>query len=331
MKRMTKRVFCLLLAFCLATLVSVPVVSAKQEGPWEYYVAEGQAHITGYNASVQGHLDIPETLEGVPVYAIREEAFMGCHGLTSVTIPSSVVWIDSWAFSETGLTTVTISKSVIAVGVCAFSDCLSLTEIIVEEDNPNYTSIDGVLFTNDLTALMQYPGGKKDEYYEIPKGVDSLNRNSFSGNSYLKEVVISDTVTVVGGLSFVGCVNLVDVTIPSSVEKIWETPFGGAYDPEKLDWPLVPGFTVHGYAGSQADIYTWIENLPFHPINKLGDTNYDEKVNAKDALVTLRISVGSIYFTPAMEQSSDVNGDTVVNAKDALEILKKAVGKPACF
>ena len=331
MNRMTKRIFCFVLSLCLALSLGFSAVSAQQATPWKYYLAEGRAYITGYNGSVQGHLDIPETLEGAPVYAIREECFMGFEGLTSVTIPSSVVWIDSWAFSQTGLTTVTISKDVIAVGVCAFSECLSLTEIVVEEGNSSYTSIEGVLFTKEGTELMQYPAGKTGEYYEIPQGVTDLHRKSFSGNSHLKEVVMSDTVTVVGAHSFVDCPNLVSVTIPPSVEGIAETAFGGLYEPEKLDWPLVPGFCLYGYAGTHADIHAWIENLPFQPLNDLGDNDHDAKISAKDALITLRITVGTIYITPAIEQVSDVDGDALVSAKDALEILKKSVGKPACF
>ncbi len=295
-----KQIFCMILALCL-TLCVMPIASAdKQEGLFRYYIAEGNAYITKCDQSVQGHLDIPETIEGVPVYALMEESFMGCRDLTSVTIPSSVVWIDSWAFSESGLTTVAISKSVIAIGVCAFSDCLSLAEIVVEEENPNYSSIGGVLFSKDLTELMQYPGAKRDEYYEIPQGVEALDRNSFSGNAYLKEVVISNTVTIIGSQSFVGCENLLDITIPPSVEQIFSNPFGGIYNPQVLDWPLVPGFTIHCYAGSYADIYTWLENLPFHSINELGDNNYDDLLNAKDALVALRISVGKFYITPAL-------------------------------
>ncbi len=63
----------------------------------------------------------------------------------------------------------------------------------------------------------------------------------------------------------------------------------------------------------------------------LGDVNGDTNINAKDALLVLRISVNKYTPTQAEKNASDVNKDKSINAKDALEILKKSVNKPACF
>lgn len=63
----------------------------------------------------------------------------------------------------------------------------------------------------------------------------------------------------------------------------------------------------------------------------LGDVNNDTSINAKDALVVLKISVGKYEATDTETVSANVNKDDSINAKDALEILKKSVGKPACF
>ncbi len=62
-----------------------------------------------------------------------------------------------------------------------------------------------------------------------------------------------------------------------------------------------------------------------------GDVNNDGNVNAKDALLVLRIAVNKYIPNETEKQRADVNRDANINAKDALEILKKAVGKPACF
>ena len=331
MKRMTKRIFCFVLSLCLVTLVGVPVASAMKEGPWDYAISQGEAYIMGYDQPVQGHLDIPETLGGAPVTSIRFECFMGCRDLTSVTFPSTLTVIKNWAFNGTGLTTVTIPKTLTEIQVGAFADCLSLTEIIVEEGNPNYISIDGVLYTKDLSRLMQYPSGKQGERYEMPHGVKELDHCAVSSNPYLKEVVIADTVKKTGYLAFIACENLVDVTVPPSVEEFGHEPFGGAYNDDLYDWPLVPGFTIHGYAGTYAETYTLLENLEFHVLNELGDNNHNLRIDAEDALIALQISVEKIYALPAQVQVSDVNQDTLVTAKDALEILKKTVGNPACF
>lgn len=67
------------------------------------------------------------------------------------------------------------------------------------------------------------------------------------------------------------------------------------------------------------------------PTVTLGDLNGDTKVDAKDALNVLKISVNKLNPTEEQKIAADVNKDNNINAKDALEILKKSVGKEACF
>ena len=332
MKRIVKRIFCFTLSLCLATLVGAPIISAETEGPFQYYAGENEVTIFKCDSSVKGHLDIPETLGGLPVKAITNQAFFGCLDLTSVTIPSSIHSLYGSAFSFSGLTTVTIPKTVINIGDAAFEECYSLTEIIVEEGNPNYISVDGVLFTKDLTKVMQYPCAKKDSYYSVPQGVKTIDEWSFAVNPYLKKVVLSDTVTTIEEFAFHVCENLTDVTVPVSVKQIDRGAFGWTLqDVTRLP---VEGFMMHGYAGTAAEYYCLeyeAYGFTLDLLNQKGDNNYDNLVNAKDAMIALQLAVRKGNVTPGLLQVSDVTANTLVNAQDALEILKKAVGKPACF
>ncbi len=64
------------------------------------------------------------------VTSIGSSAFLGCSGLTTVSIPSSVTSIGEYAFYGcTGLTTVSIPGSVTSIGKYAFSGCSSLKVI----------------------------------------------------------------------------------------------------------------------------------------------------------------------------------------------------------
>jgi hypothetical protein len=58
------------------------------------------------------------------------DAFYGCTGLTSVTIPSSVTSIADSAFRLcTGLTSITIPSSVTSIGASAFGNCIALSRV----------------------------------------------------------------------------------------------------------------------------------------------------------------------------------------------------------
>ena len=183
---------------------------------------------------------IPNSVTG-----IGYRAFSGCSKLTSVTIPNSVTSIGGWAFDEcssltsvtignsvtsigaraffgcSSLTSITIPNSVTSIGYAAFADCSSLNLINVDINNPNYCSIDGVLFNKDKTTLIQYPGGKQGAY-TIPNSVTSIGDYAFAACSSLTSVTIPNSVTGIGDRAFADCESLKTVVLGSSV-KVLET------------------------------------------------------------------------------------------------------------
>lgn len=85
-----------------------------------------QAVATGYD----GDLRIPASIDGLPVRAIGEAAFLQCTKLRSVSIPATVRDIGDRAFADCWqLTNVTFEAGVSRVGDAAFSNCISLAEI----------------------------------------------------------------------------------------------------------------------------------------------------------------------------------------------------------
>ena len=91
------------------------------------------------------------------VTSIGSSAFRECTGLTSITIPAGVTSIGDYAFYNcSGLTSVTIGEGVTSIGDNAFYGCTGLTSITVNENNLNYKSIDGNVYSKDGTVLVQY-------------------------------------------------------------------------------------------------------------------------------------------------------------------------------
>lgn len=141
---------------------------------------------------------------------IMENAFADCSSLISINIPDTVTNISENSFSNcTSLNKITIPSSVLNIGSFAFDNCSSLTAIEVDENNPNYASVDGVLHDKNKTKLIQYPMAKPDSSYSVLPTVSAVGINSFKGCIYLNALTIHKNITNLNnGLPFVDCQNL---------------------------------------------------------------------------------------------------------------------------
>lgn len=186
-----------------------------------------------YPSGMQGAFSIPE---GVTM--IVEEAFSECVGLEGVTIPGSMTIVGAMAFSGcTGLKVVTIPAGVTVIGKKAFSGCHGLQAINVDVKNTKYLSVEGVLYSNDKTQLIIYPGGKSGAY-ETLGGVVEIVEGAFAGCEGLAEVTIGHGVKEIGISAFEGCTGLRAVTFPEDIEAIGEYAFAKCAG---LKVALIPG------------------------------------------------------------------------------------------
>ncbi|MBR6526706.1 MAG: leucine-rich repeat protein [Lachnospiraceae bacterium] len=70
-----------------------------------------------------------------------------------------------------------------------------LQEILAEEGSP-YTSVDGVLYSNDGTVLESYPAGRAGAEFTVPNNVKTVASHAFYGAVSLKELHIPEGITV---------------------------------------------------------------------------------------------------------------------------------------
>ena len=168
-------------------------------------------------------IDIPST-----VTSIGDYAFSYCYDLTTIDIPSSVTSIGTGAFiCCKSLITIEIPASVTKLGENPFRNCYSLTSITVEEGNPAYTVVDGVLYTKAGDCLITYPYTKSGREFTIPSGVTSIGGSAFSDCDRLTTIVIPSGVTSIGDDAFSLCNGLTTIEIPSGVTSIGFHAFAG--------------------------------------------------------------------------------------------------------
>lgn len=154
--------------------------------------------------------------------------FRDCAALRRVTIPASVTGIGDKAFYGCGaLTSVSIDANVTSIGDGVFGNCGALTEIQVAGTNPNYVSLEGVLYNRSQSVLLQYPAGKQEASFAIPASVTHVGGNAFSGCAALTNVTIPTSVTSIGDEAFYGCGALADVTLPDGLASIGSYAFRG--------------------------------------------------------------------------------------------------------
>lgn len=144
----------------------------------------------------------------------------------SFTVPKCVTNIGGNAFSSnTSLNRITIPDSVTSINYYAFNGCENLVSIDVDENNEEYQSVDGVLYTKDGKYLVRYPEGKNEATFVVPEGIEKICSCAFHFCKNLESIGIPEGATEIFDWVFFRCTNLTSITLPESLWKVGSGTF----------------------------------------------------------------------------------------------------------
>lgn len=172
------------------------------------------------------------------IVSIGEYSFNGCSGLTEISIPGNVNFIGEYAFYGcSGITTITIPSGVTSIEAGTFAGCTGLTSIILPSNITaigdrafiGCTGLSSITIPSGITAIGDYvfAGCTSLTSIEIPSGVTNIGEFAFYQCNGLSSITIPDSVTNIGRYAFDGCVNLSSITIPDGVITIGSEAFYG--------------------------------------------------------------------------------------------------------
>ncbi|MGN0584038.1 MAG: leucine-rich repeat protein [Ruminococcus sp.] len=242
---------------------------------------------------------VPDTVKYICYYAFSDNT-----SLEEIILPEGLKHISRGAFSKCpSLQSLNIPASVDITLWGTFEGCASLKEITVSEGNDYFYSVDGALYTSDLShtwmypetydipedsfsALIVYPAAKEEtsltvpdvdlifgsafhsnqnlEEVIIPEGVKNVNDYCFSMSKALKTVSLPSTLEYIGQAAFYECTNLTDVILPASLESIGRSAFHDCSSLGKLNIPA----NVSSIGDYVFEGYTGLTEITVDPANE---------------------------------------------------------------
>jgi hypothetical protein len=260
-------------------------------------------------------ITLPNTLT-----SIGESTFQGTSLLTTLVVPNTVTTIGPSAFrGMSQLTSITLPQNLTSIGLSAFQNVSSLTSLVI----PNTVTVIGADAFRDMAALtsITFPSTMPTSPAtfslgtNVLTGATSLTTMNFhidmlptpaSGNRVLRyffggsttvlgatpntlTTVILNGGTVLSAQFFLGNINLINVTLPSTLIEIQTLAFDGATGIKELTIPA----SVATIGASAFRAMTGLSDLTFlrATVATLGTTIFATSSSLATPPTNLRIIV----------------------------------------
>jgi hypothetical protein len=213
----------------LALLLAVTVFAQTEEDFTVELTKDGEGVVIAkYNGNA-ARVQIPATIQGMPVREIGYGAFRQAVSMKSVVIPQGVTKIGDEAFINAGLISVTFPEGLTEIGKEAFQGCEQLTAITLPQ---SLTTLGDMVFAATQITAVTLPAALSKSGYgvfrncwklqtvTIPEGLTAIPDSMFSSCTALTAIALPASIKTIGSGAFHGCEALTAVTIPETVTSI---------------------------------------------------------------------------------------------------------------
>ncbi|MBQ4055194.1 MAG: leucine-rich repeat protein [Clostridia bacterium] len=272
-----------LLSVILALLMIVPMLSGMaafaDNGEVLYPMGYGYIYFNPSTGTITGgdenvvFLTIPETIDGVEVVAIDNNAFASHINVCELVIPATVESIGNYAFFgcpklthvtiEEGTKNVSIGNeafraseflrsavipgNVKSIGDFAFGGCLRLNEVTLGEGIESLgnqvfggcTDLETIVLPDSITELPYclFPSCESLRSVTLPANIPAIPSWCFNYCENLTDLVIPESVESIGEQAFSSCKALNDIVIPANVKTLESSAFSGCESLESIILP----------------------------------------------------------------------------------------------
>lgn len=201
-------------------------------------------------------IEIPSSVETIEKYAfnicdslrkinipgsvkvLKEKTFWQCKELEEVILEEGVKEIEFGGIQNCKkVKIIKIPSTLEKIDKGAFVGDSGITNFVVDEENNNYCSENGILYNKDKSVLIRYTTGSIEETFTIPNYVKSIEENSFYRANNLKRIVLNNNIKEIPNKAFFYCINLTNVEMTNSVEIIGVLAFARCESLEKIIIP----------------------------------------------------------------------------------------------
>ncbi len=259
-------------------------------------------------AAVNANADCPDfkTVDGVLYNKnVTRIIFVPGAKTGAYTVPTTVNEIYDYAFKDAKkLTSITFPKNFLNTFDIddRLGNCDSLTSLNFADTNKNYTTVNGIVYSKDMSSLLYVPNAKSGSY-TIPDSVKSIESRAFYNCSKLTSIIFPDSLTQIN-FNTTGMTALKSITIPASVTEIGSNFYSN-----------FPNLTISGYEGSYAEFYSNYNDIKFNKLPNSISLNKSliQTTVGKTAAITATIDTTRTTNKTITWKSSNTNVATVKN------------------